>query len=250
MQPSCLPRPQSSLSRIASLQHSCPGLHWVCKPLKRSTLHAQATPDSKPSNTPSEAPAAPQINPRTGRPSGIKLQRVERLGKESWAGVADVDRGTPQTPSLGFRAALLAGDVGVLLLFAAIGRSGHGEGLSPPELLSTAWPFITGWCISAGLQGSYSSQPPASPAAAAGAAAKVWLAGIPAGIVLRSASKGYVPDKSFVIVTLLATAALLLGWRATFSALGPKTNDGSKKSTKRGNPLEFFQLLSSLTRRW
>ena len=42
------------------------------------------------------------------------------------------------------RAALLAGDVGVLLLFAAIGRRGHGEGLSPPELLSTAWPFITG----------------------------------------------------------------------------------------------------------
>ena len=45
---------------------------------------------------------------------------------------------------------------------------------------------------------------------------------VQAGIILRAASRGYVPDKSFVIVTLLATFVLLLSWRATFAALGPK----------------------------
>lgn len=43
------------------------------------------------------------------------------------------------------RAALLAGgDAAALLLFAAIGRSSHGEGLAPGGVLSTAAPFLLG----------------------------------------------------------------------------------------------------------
>lgn len=43
------------------------------------------------------------------------------------------------------RSALLAsGDAAALLLFAAIGRSNHSEGLAPAAVLATAAPFLLG----------------------------------------------------------------------------------------------------------
>lgn len=38
-------------------------------------------------------------------------------------------------------------------------------------------------------------------------------------IGLRSASRGYMPDKSFVIVSLVFTAFTLIGWRTGLAAL-------------------------------
>jgi len=38
-------------------------------------------------------------------------------------------------------------------------------------------------------------------------------------IGLRSASRGYIPDKAFIIVTLAVTAFLLIGWRTGLAAL-------------------------------
>ena len=38
-------------------------------------------------------------------------------------------------------------------------------------------------------------------------------------IALRSASRGYIPDKAFIIVSLAVTAFLLVGWRTGFAAL-------------------------------
>ena len=55
-----------------------------------------------------------------------------------------------------------------------------------------------------------------------GALGKSTAPGLQAGLIIRTASKGYLPDKSFVIVTLLATAVLLFSWRALFAALSPK----------------------------
>ena len=34
-----------------------------------------------------------------------------------------------------------------------------------------------------------------------------------AGILLRSVFRGYLPDKSFVIVTMAVTGVFLVGWR-------------------------------------
>jgi hypothetical protein len=39
---------------------------------------------------------------------------------------------------------LAAGDVAALLLFAAVGRTNHGEGALPLEVLGTAAPFVLG----------------------------------------------------------------------------------------------------------
>lgn len=37
-------------------------------------------------------------------------------------------------------------------------------------------------------------------------------------LALRSAQRGYLPDKSFVIVSFIATGVLLVGWRAALAA--------------------------------
>ena len=37
--------------------------------------------------------------------------------------------------------------------------------------------------------------------------------GAQAGILLRSAFRGYLPDKSFIIVTMVVTGVFLVGWR-------------------------------------
>lgn len=36
-------------------------------------------------------------------------------------------------------------------------------------------------------------------------------------LVLRSIQRGYIPDKSFVIVSFLATGVLLVGWRSALA---------------------------------
>lgn len=36
-------------------------------------------------------------------------------------------------------------------------------------------------------------------------------------LVLRSIQRGYIPDKSFVIVSFVATGVLLIGWRSALA---------------------------------
>lgn len=36
-------------------------------------------------------------------------------------------------------------------------------------------------------------------------------------LVLRSIQRGYIPDKSFVIVSFLATGVLVIGWRSALA---------------------------------
>ncbi len=44
-------------------------------------------------------------------------------------------------------ALLVGGDAAALLLFAAIGRRNHGEGLQILETFNTALPFLVGLCL-------------------------------------------------------------------------------------------------------
>ena len=37
-------------------------------------------------------------------------------------------------------------------------------------------------------------------------------------LVLRSVQRGYIPDKSFVIVSFVATGVVLIGWRSALAA--------------------------------
>lgn len=104
--------------------------------------------------------------------------------------------------------AAAAADVVAVLVFCAVGRRSHDEGLSVSGVAATAWPFLSGtvvgWLASRGWR---------RPAAVAPTGVVVWLCTVAVGMLLRKATSAGVAA-SFVIVAASVTAVLLLGWRA------------------------------------
>ena len=101
----------------------------------------------------------------------------------------------------------LVADVIGVLVFCAVGRRSHDEGLNIGGVATTAWPFlagtVVGWLASRGWR---------RPTAVAPTGVIVWLCTVVVGMVLRKASSAGVAA-SFVVVASLVTAALLIGWR-------------------------------------
>jgi hypothetical protein len=99
-------------------------------------------------------------------------------------------------------------DVIGVLVFCAVGRRSHDEGLNITAVATTAWPFLTGtvvgWLVSRGWR---------QPTALVPTGVTVWLCTVVVGMVLRRASSAGVAA-SFVVVASSVTALLLLGWRA------------------------------------
>jgi hypothetical protein len=107
---------------------------------------------------------------------------------------------------LGWLASLTA-DVIAVLVFCAVGRRSHDEGLNITGVATTAWPFLTGtvvgWLVSRGWR---------QPTALVPTGVTVLLCTVAIGMVLRKASSAGVAA-SFVVVASSVTALLLLGWR-------------------------------------
>lgn len=101
----------------------------------------------------------------------------------------------------------LAADLVAVIVFAALGRISHAEADSVTGLLGTALPFLVG--AGAAWATPWVRADPASLRSGA-----VVLGGtVVLGSLLRWAFLGRLP-LSFVVVTTLALAVLLLGWRA------------------------------------
>ncbi|MGN6336380.1 DUF3054 domain-containing protein [Mycobacterium sp.] len=105
------------------------------------------------------------------------------------------------------RPAWLAVDVVGVLVFCAVGRRSHDEGLDVTGIAVTAWPFLTGtvvgWLVSRGWR---------RPTAITPTGVVVWLSTVVIGMLLRKATSAGVAA-SFVVVATTVTALLLLGWR-------------------------------------
>lgn len=105
-------------------------------------------------------------------------------------------------------AAGIAVDVVCVVVFCAIGRRSHAEGLTVAGIAETAWPFLAGtgvgWLVARGWR---------QPTGLAPTGVVVWLCTVIVGMLLRKASSQGVA-LSFVIVASIVTAVLLLGWRA------------------------------------
>lgn len=98
-------------------------------------------------------------------------------------------------------------DVVAVVVFAAIGRASHGESGDFFGLVGTAAPFLVGL-------GAAWATPVVRGHPAGLRAGVVVLAGAGLlGLLLRAAFTGRLP-LSFAVVTLVALATLLLGWRA------------------------------------
>jgi peptidoglycan/LPS O-acetylase OafA/YrhL len=118
------------------------------------------------------------------------------------------------------RLAWLAVDVVCVLVFCAVGRRSHDEGLNIGGVATTAWPFlagtVAGWLVSRGWR---------RPTAVAPTGVIVWLCTVVVGMVLRKATSAGVAA-SFVVVAASVTAVLLLGWRAVASLSLRRRVDG------------------------
>jgi hypothetical protein len=99
-------------------------------------------------------------------------------------------------------------DVIGVLVFRAVGRRSHDEGLNIAGVATTAWPFLTGTII-----GWLASRAWQRPTAVVPTGVVVWLCTVAVGMLLRKATSAGVAA-SFVLVAASVTAVLLLGWRA------------------------------------
>ncbi|TRW87867.1 DUF3054 domain-containing protein [Mycolicibacterium sp. 018/SC-01/001] len=104
--------------------------------------------------------------------------------------------------------AALAADVVCVLVFCAIGRRSHAEGVTLAGVAQTAWPFLTGTALGWLLVRAWQR-----PIALLPTGVVVWVATVVVGMLARKAS-GQGTAVSFIVVATLTTAALLLGWRA------------------------------------
>lgn len=101
-------------------------------------------------------------------------------------------------------------DVVAVLVFCALGRRSHDEGLDISGLATTAWLFLSGtvlgWLMSRGWR---------RPTAVVPTGVIVWISTVLVGMALRAATATGVAW-SFVAVASTVTAVFLLGWRAVF----------------------------------
>lgn len=110
-------------------------------------------------------------------------------------------------------------DVVSVLMFCAVGRRSHDEGVDVTGVAATAWPFVTGTAL-----GWLLSRAWRRPTAPAPTGVIVWLSTVVAGMLLRKASSAGVAA-SFVVVAASVTAVLLLGWRAVADLAGRRRAD-------------------------
>ena len=118
-------------------------------------------------------------------------------------------------------ATLVIGDTLAFLIFAAIGRSSHGEatGLAAiPQIALTAAPFAAAWFIVAPFAGAYRRELTAQPRKMAIRTILAWVLSWPVAMALRGIFVDHaVPPISFALITLIFNTFILLIWRWPFA---------------------------------
>jgi hypothetical protein len=101
-------------------------------------------------------------------------------------------------------------DAGAIVVFAAVGRANHDEGIlgrAGLGLANTVWPFVAGAAIGWVIAKAWTK-----PCAWRPTGVIVWASTLVGGMVLRLVS-GQGVEVSFVIVAGLVLAFFLIGWR-------------------------------------
>ena len=106
-----------------------------------------------------------------------------------------------------------AADVVCVLIFVAIGRRNHAEGVTLAGIAQTAWPFLTGLSAAWLMYRAWRA-----PIAVRPTGIQVWLSTVAIGMGIR-AGIGAGIALSFIAVATAFTGASLVGWRAAATAL-------------------------------
>lgn len=101
-------------------------------------------------------------------------------------------------------------DSAAILLFAAVGRASHAEGVTVAGVLEVGWPFLVGGALGT-LAGRTWRRPPAL-----ASGAYVWVGTLVIGMALRALTGGGV-QPSFVVVAAVTLAVSLVGWRGAYA---------------------------------
>lgn len=110
-------------------------------------------------------------------------------------------------------------DILLVLVFAAVGRSNHGEAVSLSGVFTTAWPFLAGLVLGWGVSRAWKSPTEIFPSGI-----MVWLGTLLFGMALRVATGGGFAV-AFFIVAALFLGAVLIGSRAIMRRVTAKRTD-------------------------
>ena len=94
-----------------------------------------------------------------------------------------------------------------ILIFVAIGRSAHADGVTVAGMVTTSWPFVAGAALGWVVVRAWRRPTRMVPSGVV-----IWLVCVGAGMVLRVAS-GQGTAAAFVVVALCFLGLGLLGWR-------------------------------------
>jgi len=115
--------------------------------------------------------------------------------------------------------AAVALDAAWLLVFVALGRTSHTEGLTVPGILRTVWPFwvglLVGWLVARAWR---------RPEALVPTGVLVWPVCVATAMVLRAVS-GQGVAGAFIGVALAFVGLGLLGWRALARLVPAQVDD-------------------------
>ena len=117
-----------------------------------------------------------------------------------------------QNPTRG-AALAFAADAACVLIFVAIGRRNHAEGVTLAGVAVTAWPFLAGLTVGWLVMRAWRA-----PAAVRPTGIGVWLSTVAIGIGLRAVTDAGIA-LSFIAVATAFTGVLLVGWRAAATAV-------------------------------
>jgi hypothetical protein len=118
-------------------------------------------------------------------------------------------------------------DAACVVLFAALGSASHDEGSAVDGTLEVAAPFLIGSAVGwAAARGWW-----APTSLVTGAA--VWAGALVVGMLLRNLAWDRGTAASFVIVTAIVLAVLILGWRLL---LGLRARPGDPSGVRRTRP--------------
>lgn len=113
---------------------------------------------------------------------------------------------------------VLAGvlDAALVVVFAAVGRRSHAEGLTTAGVAQTAWPFLAGaaagWVLALATMGTRTTSQAFGAVVVAGA--------VVGGMLLRVVVTGDGTAVSFIVVATAVLAVFLLGWRLAARFVG------------------------------
>jgi hypothetical protein len=111
-------------------------------------------------------------------------------------------------------------DAVCILVFVAIGRSSHSDGVTLAGMASTSWPFLVGAAV-----GWAAIRAWRQPMEMAPTGVTIWISCVAVGMVLRVVS-GQGTAFAFVLVALAFLGMEILGWRA-LARVGASLRHGS-----------------------